>query len=141
MIRLKNERALLCGVANPTLTWSLRISWPSQWMVNWLVKRTSSKHSFIGVSKTVESYSLCKSKRIKLTRNVTCGSQSPKSMSAISQELISNYFWLSKLSNIKLSCSLDTKVHISKGTNKKSTHKEINLDLYASMCAKHLRHM
>ena len=84
----KKKRVLLCGVANPNLTWSLRISWPSDWMVNWLVKRTSSKHSFIGVSKAVESSSLCKSKRISLTWNVTCGSQSPKSMSAISQELI-----------------------------------------------------
>ena len=88
MIRLKNERAPLCRVVNPTLTWSLRISWPSQWMVNVLVKRTSSKHSFIGVSTTVESYSLCKSKRIRLTWNVKCGSQSPK---CICQQYLKNW--------------------------------------------------
>ena len=56
----------------------------------------------------------------------------PKSQEYVSNfsrtDCISKYFWLSDLSNIKLSCSLDTKVHISKGTTKKSTHKETNLD-------------
>ena len=44
-----------------------------------------------------------------------------------------------KLSNINLSCSLDTKVHISKGTTKKSTHKETNLDKYILMCLRYIR--